>query len=89
MLTKLLWFIRLLERCLLKEEPFNSQCLPGAEREERESLINFSSLSSTAGLLCSFQNDTTGQQWTQDLNQQLVYKHCQLSHTYFELHSLL
>lgn len=53
-----------------------------------ESLINFSSMSSTAGLLCSFQNDTAGQQWTQDLNQQLAYKHSQLSHIYFELHSL-
>lgn len=27
-------------------------------------------MSPAAGLLCSFQNDTAGQQWTQDPNQQ-------------------
>lgn len=86
--TKPLWFSRPLERRSLKKEPFNSQFLPGAEREQREALIKFSSMSSTAGLLCSFQNDIAGQQWTQDLNQQLPYKHSWLSHMRFELYSL-
>lgn len=80
--------LQTLERHSLKKEPFNSQFLPGAEREQREALIKFSSMSSTAGLLCSFQNDIAGQQWTQDLNQQLPYKHSWLSHMHFELYSL-
>lgn len=45
-------------------------------------------MSTTAGLLCSFQEDTAGQQWTQDQNQQLPYKHSWLSHIHSELHSL-